>query len=61
MRIHRCTCRHAWQDAKYGVGRRAMNLTMTAGGKTFRCTVCGKDTVADNTKSSRTRLPQRKK
>lgn len=38
MPILRCTCRHDYQDARYGSSMRVCNPTM----KIFhRCTVCG--------------------
>jgi hypothetical protein len=41
-KIKRCACVHAYQDRKYGLQRRVMNI----GGKktdftTYKCTVCG--------------------
>ena len=35
--IGRCTCKHNWQDRKYGKGKRVKNVTT----KGYRCTVCG--------------------
>lgn len=43
MKIVKCTCSHAWQDSKYGKGKRAQNKTDKPGGKTYRCTVCGRE------------------
>ena len=34
-----CTCKHSYQDEKYGENKRVMNKT----DKGYRCTVCGKD------------------
>ena len=36
--IKKCTCKHTYQDKKYGKGMRVWNLTS----KGVRCTVCGK-------------------
>ena len=38
-KITTCTCKHEFQDKKYGENKRVMNKT----GKGYRCTVCGKD------------------
>lgn len=41
--IRTCTCASVYQDARYGVGKRVMNMGVgTGGGKTWRCTVCGR-------------------
>lgn len=39
--IKKCTCKSAYQDEKYGQGKRAHNLK--ADGEKGRCTVCGKE------------------
>ncbi len=36
--IHACTCKHVYQDSKYGVGKRVMNPCKK--GAKIRCTVC---------------------
>jgi len=33
-----CSCKHAYQDQKYGPGMRLWNFAKKAG---WRCTVCG--------------------
>ena len=40
-----CTCAHAYQDRKYGQGRRVHNIGGGggAGAKKYRCTVCNKE------------------
>lgn len=38
-KILTCSCKHPYQDAKYGENRRVMNAI----NKGYRCTVCGKD------------------
>jgi hypothetical protein len=35
-----CSCKHEFQDKKYGEGRRKMNKTKDGN---YRCTVCGKE------------------
>lgn len=44
--IHNCKCHHAFQDAKYGPGRRVFNVcaSNTAGTVNLRCTVCNAET-----------------
>lgn len=37
--ILKCSCSHAFQDARYGVGLRVHNY-MTGGQGGWRCTVC---------------------
>lgn len=37
--IKPCTCTHAYQDGKYGAGKRVFNETKK-GNKDGRCTVC---------------------
>jgi hypothetical protein len=39
--IKACECRSDYQDAKYGAGRRVMNLSKDKAA--VRCTVCGKE------------------
>lgn len=43
--IKSCDCKHPYQDAKYGEGKRVHNLTGPAKNpiKGARCTVCNKD------------------
>ena len=36
--IKRCTCKHAYQDEKYGQGKRVFNTLQKVG--MYRCTVC---------------------
>ena len=43
--ILKCSCKHAYQDKRYGPGKRVHNKCRT--GK-YRCTVCG-DTKEDFT------------
>ena len=38
-KIVRCSCRHEYQDEKYGQGKRVANFSERE--KKFRCTVCG--------------------
>jgi hypothetical protein len=45
--IKRCDCKHAYQDKKYGKGKRVHNYIGGNGGRRgegIRCTVCGKET-----------------
>ena len=37
--IKKCTCKHDFQDKKYGKGKRFHNVCAKAG--EYRCTVCG--------------------
>ena len=37
--IRSCTCKHDYQDKKYGKGKRVCNVTEQ---EKSRCTVCGK-------------------
>lgn len=37
-KVAKCNCKHAWQDRRYGKGKRVHNKMGTG---TFRCTVCG--------------------
>jgi hypothetical protein len=39
VRIMRCTCKHEYQDKRYGEGKRVHNLAVKA--EAWRCTVCG--------------------
>lgn len=42
MAIKDCTCKHEYQDKKYGKGKRVHNEGQKENSKdTFRCTVCG--------------------
>jgi len=41
-RILPCTCKHAWQDARYGKGKRVFNSRGDKEGS-YRCTVCLKE------------------
>lgn len=43
MVIKICNCEHVYQDKRYGKKRRVHNPTRGRVGKTFRCTVCGKE------------------
>jgi hypothetical protein len=39
--IRKCTCKHKYQDEKYGKGRRVHNeMKPRSGDKECRCTVC---------------------
>ena len=41
--IKNCTCKHDYQDEKYGKGRRVFNqLAKATGAQEYRCTVCEK-------------------
>ena len=40
--IVKCTCKSEYQDKTYGAGNRVANSCVTDG-KTYRCTVCGKE------------------
>jgi len=44
-KIKSCSCKHEYQDAKYGRGKRVMNETADKPNPKYRCTVCG--TVRD--------------
>lgn len=48
--ILRCSCSHAFQDAKYGSGMRVHNSSLK--GKAWRCTVCGTERGDDGTVSA---------
>ena len=37
--ISNCTCKHEYQDNRYGKGKRVFNIKTTNNGAT--CTVCG--------------------
>lgn len=43
-----CTCDSAFQDERYGKGKRVANLTKkgTSGSEIHRCTVCSKEHAA---------------
>lgn len=38
--IKKCTCKHEFQDEKYGKGYRVHNKTANKETSTYRCTVC---------------------
>ena len=41
--IIQCTCKHEFQDNRYGPGKRLHNeLGVPKDGNHYRCTVCGK-------------------
>lgn len=40
-KVLKCGCKHAYQDKRYGPGKRLHNAL--AGGKGYRCTVCKKE------------------
>lgn len=42
-KVKSCTCNHAYQDRRYGKGRRVHNEMRTQKDKSkeYRCTVCG--------------------
>ena len=42
-RIMKCDCEHEFQDKRYGKGKRVHNEMVPKNGKTYRCTVCGKE------------------
>ena len=45
--IAKCTCKHEYQDEKYGKGMRVFNrMEQVKQGKKYRCTVCG--AIKDN-------------
>jgi hypothetical protein len=41
--IKKCTCKHEYQDEKYGKGLRVHNecVSIRTNGKAWSCTVCG--------------------
>jgi hypothetical protein len=39
--IKKCTCKHEFQDKKYGKGKRVFNYCKKT--DKYRCTVCGKE------------------
>ena len=39
--IRRCDCKHEFQDKTYGKNKRVMSIL--AGNKGYRCTVCSKE------------------
>lgn len=44
--IKKCTCKHEYQDAKYGKGQRvhnSMHKGKSTGDSKQRCTVCGSE------------------
>ena len=42
MKVQKCTCKHAFQDAQLGAGMRHHNQRLeTAKDGDLRCTVCG--------------------
>ena len=41
MKILTCTCKHEWQDKKYGKQKRVHNWRVK--NESWRCTVCSKD------------------
>ena len=43
MKVVKCTCKHEFQDKKYGKGMRLANQGAVNFGDKFRCTVCGKE------------------
>ena len=41
-KVMTCTCQHAYQDERYGPGKRVHNEAKGTGGSVvWRCTVCG--------------------
>lgn len=40
-KIMECSCRHEYQDSKYGKNKRVHNPCKAAKGVNYRCTVCG--------------------
>jgi len=42
-RIMKCSCDHKFQDEKYGKGNRVCNQTMKDDKRTYRCTICEKE------------------
>lgn len=38
-----CTCRHPFQDERYGSGKRLMNRSQKKDKQFARCTVCGRE------------------
>lgn len=46
--IMACTCSNAYQDARYGVGKRVFNRAADRGiEQSFRCTVCSREQRVD--------------
>lgn len=41
--IMRCTCKHPYQDAMYGFGKRVHNNATSKKNYSCKCTVCGKE------------------
>ncbi len=48
-----CSCKHAFQDERYGVGQRLHNPTKKDGGSVKRCTVCGAERTRSGGKASK--------
>lgn len=42
--IKKCTCKHKYQDERYGKGNRVMNERKKDSTSKYRCTVCGEET-----------------
>ena len=40
--IKPCTCKHEFQDKRYGQGQRVFNICINPKDGNARCTVCGK-------------------
>lgn len=43
IKVIKCTCKHEYQDEKYGKGNRVANSMKSTSATKFRCTVCGKE------------------
>ena len=44
-KVKTCTCRHEWQDGRYGKGMRVHNeCKLSSGTLGWRCTVCSRET-----------------
>lgn len=43
MAIKKCSCKHEYQDKKYGKGRRVANKCAGKTNVVYRCTVCLKE------------------
>lgn len=39
--IQRCTCQHAYQDKRYGKGKRVHTIQTKSTSANRKCTVCG--------------------
>lgn len=48
--VRNCDCTHAFQDERYGKGRRVHNDFVKNSVKGHRCTVCNKDKTSDKEK-----------